>query len=91
VPLRAVARHAYGTRRGHGRAGSARRAGGAHRRDRDAVEATHVLWDKTGTLTKGLVRVEDVRTYGDVTSQQALEWAASLEQLSEHQSRARSP
>ena len=54
----------------------------------DAIEAlskaTHVLWDKTGTLTKGLVRVEDVRTYGDVTSQQALEWAASLEQLSEH-------
>jgi len=54
----------------------------------DAIEslskATHVLWDKTGTLTKGLVRVEDVRAYGDVTSQQALEWAASLEQLSEH-------
>jgi Cu2+-exporting ATPase len=54
----------------------------------DAIEtlskATHVLWDKTGTLTKGLVRVEDVRTHGDVTSQQALEWAASLEQLSEH-------
>jgi Cu2+-exporting ATPase len=54
----------------------------------DALETlsrtTHVLWDKTGTLTRGLVRVEDVRTYGSVTSQQALEWAASLEQLSEH-------
>jgi Cu2+-exporting ATPase len=54
----------------------------------DAIEslskATHVLWDKTGTLTKGLVRVEHVRTHGDVTGQQALEWAASLEQLSEH-------
>jgi len=54
----------------------------------DAIEtlskATHVLWDKTGTLTRGLVRVEDVRTCGDLTSQQALEWAASLEQLSEH-------
>jgi Cu2+-exporting ATPase len=54
----------------------------------DAIEslskATQVLWDKTGTLTKGLVRVEDVRTRGDVSSQQALEWAASLEQLSEH-------
>jgi Cu2+-exporting ATPase len=54
----------------------------------DSIEtlskATHVLWDKTGTLTKGLVRVEDVRTFGEVTSQQALEWAASLEQLSEH-------
>ena len=54
----------------------------------DSIEAlskaSHVLWDKTGTLTKGLVRVEDVRTLGEVTSQQALEWAASLEQLSEH-------
>src|SRR5512139_626176 len=54
----------------------------------DSIEAlskaSHVLWDKTGTLTKGLVRVEDVRTFGAVTSQQALEWAASLEQLSEH-------
>lgn len=54
----------------------------------DAIEtlskATHVLWDKTGTLTRGLVRIEDVRTCGEVTSQQALEWAASLEQLSEH-------
>jgi len=54
----------------------------------DAIEtlskANRVLWDKTGTLTKGLVRVEDVRAFGAVTSQQALEWAASLEQLSEH-------
>lgn len=54
----------------------------------DAIEtlskATHVLWDKTGTLTRGLVRVEDVHSLGAVTSQQALEWAASLEQLSEH-------
>jgi Cu2+-exporting ATPase len=54
----------------------------------DAIEtlskANRVLWDKTGTLTKGLVRVEDVRAFGAVTSQQALELAASLEQLSEH-------
>jgi Cu2+-exporting ATPase len=47
-------------------------------------KATHVLWDKTGTLTKGLVKIEDVRTFGPVTAQQALEWAAALEQLSEH-------
>ncbi len=54
----------------------------------DAIEslskATHVLWDKTGTLTKGLVRVEDVRTFGATTAPQALALAASLEQLSEH-------
>jgi len=54
----------------------------------DAIEtlakATRVLWDKTGTLTRGLVRVEDVRSLGAISSQQALEWAASLEQLSEH-------
>ena len=54
----------------------------------DAIEtlskATHVLWDKTGTLTRGLVRVEDVQSLGAVSNQQALEWAASLEQLSEH-------
>jgi Cu2+-exporting ATPase len=54
----------------------------------DAIEtlskATHVLWDKTGTLTRGLVRVEDVRTLGGLTAGQALAWAAALEQLSEH-------
>ena len=54
----------------------------------DAIEAlskaTHVLWDKTGTLTRGLVRVEDVRTCGGVTASQALAWAGALEQLSEH-------
>jgi len=54
----------------------------------DAIEtlskATHVLWDKTGTLTKGLVRIEDVRTFGSTTAEQALAWAAALEQLSEH-------
>jgi Cu2+-exporting ATPase len=54
----------------------------------DAIEslakATRVLWDKTGTLTRGLVRVEDVRILGRITTGQALDWAASLEQLSEH-------
>ena len=29
------------------------------------AKATHVLWDKTGTLTRGLVRVEDVRLLRD--------------------------
>jgi Cu2+-exporting ATPase len=54
----------------------------------DAIEAlskaTHVLWDKTGTLTRGLVRVEEVRSLGDVSPDRALALAASLEQMSEH-------
>jgi Cu2+-exporting ATPase len=54
----------------------------------DAIEslskATRVLWDKTGTLTRGLVRVEEVHLLGPITTAQALGWAASLEQLSEH-------
>jgi len=54
----------------------------------DAIEtlskATHVLWDKTGTLTRGLVRVEDVRSLGEVDSSRAMTWAAALEQMSEH-------
>ncbi len=54
----------------------------------DAIEslskATHVLWDKTGTLTRGLVRVEDVRSLGDVPPDRALAFAAALEQMSEH-------
>src|SRR5512137_587355 len=54
----------------------------------DAIEslskATHVLWDKTGTLTKGLVRVEDVRTCGDESDERCLALAAALERMSEH-------
>jgi len=54
----------------------------------DAIEALakagHVLWDKTGTLTRGLVRVEDVQALADVSAEQVLAWAAALEQMSEH-------
>ena len=54
----------------------------------DALEAlakaTRVLWDKTGTLTRGLVRLEDVSLLGKAPADRALSWAESLEQMSEH-------
>ncbi|MGB5103232.1 MAG: heavy metal translocating P-type ATPase, partial [Steroidobacteraceae bacterium] len=54
----------------------------------DAIEslarATYVLWDKTGTLTKGLVRVEEVRPLGHLAPAECLALAASLERMSEH-------
>lgn len=54
----------------------------------DAIEslarATHVLWDKTGTLTKGLVRVEEVRPLGDRSPSECVALAAALERMSEH-------
>ena len=54
----------------------------------DALEtlakATHVLWDKTGTLTKGLIRVEEVRVLSDVPESECLSLALALERMSEH-------
>ena len=54
----------------------------------DALEtlakSTHVLWDKTGTLTRGLVRVEEVRILGDLPERVCLQAAAALESWSEH-------
>lgn len=54
----------------------------------DAIErlarATHMLWDKTGTLTRGLVRIEEILPLGELTAQQSLALAAALESLSEH-------
>ena len=54
----------------------------------DALEtlakATHVLWDKTGTLTKGLIRVEEVRVLSDLTESECLSLALALERMSEH-------
>lgn len=48
------------------------------------AKASHVLWDKTGTLTRGLVRVEDVRALRDVDAEQCVALAAALERFSEH-------
>jgi Cu2+-exporting ATPase len=48
------------------------------------ARATHVLWDKTGTLTRGLVRVEDVRALHDVAAEECFALAVALERRSEH-------
>jgi len=48
------------------------------------AKATHVLWDKTGTLTRGLVRVEDVRVLRDRNEAECLGLATALERMSEH-------
>jgi len=48
------------------------------------ARATQVLWDKTGTLTRGLVRVEEVRPLRGHSEEECLALAASLERMSEH-------
>lgn len=49
------------------------------------ARATHVLWDKTGTLTRGLVRVEQVEPLRDGQgADDCFALAVALEQYSEH-------
>lgn len=43
-----------------------------------------VVFDKTGTLTQGKPQVVDVITFGEITKDELLRVAASLESLSEH-------
>lgn len=43
-----------------------------------------VVFDKTGTLTTGMMHVEDIHTYGDMTEEELLRMAASLEQYAVH-------
>jgi P-type Cu2+ transporter len=48
------------------------------------ARATHFVFDKTGTLTKGRVRVLQTKVLADLTRDQCLQIAASLERHSEH-------
>jgi Cu2+-exporting ATPase len=48
------------------------------------AKATDVLWDKTGTLTRGLVRVEDVQPLRDLPPDDCYARAVALERMSEH-------
>ncbi|MFZ4834452.1 copper-exporting P-type ATPase CopA [Rouxiella sp. Mn2063] len=57
-------------------------------RDADALQKasslTTLVFDKTGTLTEGQPQVTSIQTSNEVTEQQALSWAAALEQGSHH-------
>jgi len=57
-------------------------------RDRRGLEEarhlTTVVFDKTGTLTRGEFRVVDIVTDGSLTADDALRFAAAVEQDSEH-------
>lgn len=57
-------------------------------RDADALQQASALdtlvFDKTGTLTEGQPRVVEIITFNQVSKQQALRWAAALEQGANH-------
>jgi len=47
-------------------------------------EATTIVFDKTGTITKGTFKVTDIINYGDYTKEEILELAAYGESFSNH-------
>ena len=57
-------------------------------KDAESLEMAHkintVIFDKTGTLTKGKPEVTDIITIGEISNDEALKFAASLENGSEH-------
>lgn len=48
------------------------------------AKVTHVVLDKTGTLTKGQLALESMQVFSDISEQQSLNIAAALELGSEH-------
>lgn len=50
----------------------------------NARKITALIFDKTGTLTKGNFGVSRVKSVSETSEDQLLQWAASLEQNSEH-------
>jgi heavy metal translocating P-type ATPase len=48
------------------------------------ARGTVLLFDKTGTLTAGLPQVADAEVFGDVSGEELLRLAASLDQVSPH-------
>lgn len=57
-------------------------------RDADALQhasaLTVLVFDKTGTLTEGAPHVVEIALFNGITEQEALSWAAALEQGSQH-------
>ncbi|MBP1131479.1 Cu+-exporting ATPase [Serratia sp. PL17] len=57
-------------------------------RDADALQQASQLdtlvFDKTGTLTEGQPRVVEILTFAPISEQQAVSWAAALEQGASH-------
>ncbi len=57
-------------------------------RERDAFERTRlvdtIVFDKTGTLTKGEFGVTDVISLGNISKEEVIKLAASVEKMSEH-------
>lgn len=48
------------------------------------AKVDYLVVDKTGTITEGILKVEAIETVGEISKQQLLQWAASLELESEH-------
>ena len=69
-------------------AASALRAHGVIVRGENALDslarATHLLFDKTGTLTEGALAIADVRSLGDMGTEDLLAIGAALQRYSNH-------
>ena len=48
------------------------------------AKATHFIFDKTGTLTQGKLELQSIKCLSDASKDDCLNWAAALENSSEH-------